>query len=421
MLSEASGRIQSVAERRVVIQGVRLIDGTGRPPATNMRVVVEGGRFAAVSGDEGPVPPDAILIGGHGLTMLPGLIDAHVHLTGQRGEGPYDRYFRDPRAVRLFRAADDAREAMAMGYTTVRDCGLSSFGLELRQAIEHGVLYGPRIAASHHALSATGGSCDWPDLPHDFVRDSRLRGHIVDTPDEAIRAVRSNFREGATFTKVFVTTGNLATEQAWPPREVMSDAELDAIVTSTHAQNALCAAHCIGAAGVQRAVVAGVDTIEHGVVADRWECLDLMAERATILIPTLSIFYHLAGLTGEVSPREAVTERAKRIFDGQLKMIPRALQAGVPLAAGTDTGSRFGRGKNSLELELLCSAGVSPLQAIVAATSSAAAACGWADQVGSIEVGKLADFVLIDGDPLADIRVLQDPARIQSVFKAGPL
>lgn len=414
-----SDRVRLLNDEAVVIRNVRLIDGTGGDVVERAHVSVEAGRIATIeTGARAErARGSASTIDGDGLTLMPGLIDAHVHLTGQRSSSPFERYLGD-QSVALFRAAADARQMLEAGFTSARDCALGSFGPQLRKGISARVIQGPRLGVAHQTISQTGGACDLHALPYDWMKSEEPRGVQADGPWEFVHAVRRNFREGATFTKIMLTRGNLTGPSMWPPREDTTTEELEAAVRTTHALGGLCAAHCIGEEGVGRAVAAGVDTIEHGQMLEPGSSATehIYAEMAafgTVLVPTLSIFWWMSQQPGVDS---WVSEKATEAFDGQLRSVAQARDAGVTIAAGTDTGSRFGVGENALELELLVRAGLSPMEAIVAGTRHGAKAMGLSDIVGRVAEGWLADLVLVDGAPDVDVSVLRKPGAIAGVL-----
>lgn len=411
-------KLVEAAEGTLLIRGVRLIDGRGGAPLDNATIVIEGTRIAAVETGAIGTPDGATEIDGSGLIAIPGLIDAHVHLTGFRTSEAFRRYLGESRDVRLIRAVQDMLSAFEAGYTAMRDCGLGSLGVPLREILASRSIVGPHVAATYRSISHTGGHCDWHFLPHDFVKETELRGAMADGVEDCMKAVRRNIREGATFTKVMVTTGNLGNPRVWPPKDIVSVEEIRAIVEATHAYNYIVAAHCIGSVGVRKAVDCGADTIEHGVIADDWGVLDLMAERGTILVPTMSVFHWMAAEGAARGMQGFGVRAAAETSATQREMVKRAKAAGVRIAAGTDTGSSFAIGRNAMELQLLTEAGLTPMEALVAATQTAADALGWGSQIGTLEPGKLADIVLLNFDPLQDIPRLQDKASVVKIVKA---
>lgn len=398
----------------VDIRKVRVVVGANSAVLENVNVSIRRGRISAVGRDSSADVPEGIeVIDGAGSTLIPGLIDAHVHLTGDIDDHPVARY--NNREMRLLRAVADLSLPMRAGFTSLRDCGLGSVATELRAAQKEGLILAPRIATTFRALSETGGPTDWRPLPLETAASDETRGVQADGPWDFVRAVRRNFREGATFTKVFVTRSNLAMPGMWPPREILSEEELRAVVRETHALGAICAAHCTGDEGVSRALDAGVDTVEHGVVSPHSGVLERMAAQGTILVPTLTVFR--AAAEAATAP-PATADVAKELVDAQFAMVARASELGVRIALGSDTGSGVPF-SGMRELALLVEAGLSPVEALEAATSVAAGACGWGDQIGTVEVGKVADLVLVDGKPDVDISVLVDPTRIRAVLQSA--
>lgn len=389
---------------QTVLYNATVVDGSSSGPRDGLTIKIEGGLIRSVDqGDPTERHGSAVrAIDVEGRFVTPGFIDAHVHLTGVRNYDPYHRYLEASRDVRLIMAMQDMDAAFRAGFTGMRDLGVGGLGGALREIVGSGAVIGPRIASPHEAISHTGGPCDWPFLPSEVVSLLEPRGQIVDGVDACRRAVRSNFRNGATLTKIMVTSGNLAIPQLRQPREIWTDEELLALVDEGHKHGGLVAAHCMGSAGVRRAVLAGADTIEHGGIEDGWDVLELMAERQAILVPTLAFYYWASEGLGSLGPAAVDAARAK--LERQLEMVRRAHRAGVPIALGTDTGSRFGVGQNALEMALLVESGLSPATAIAAATRVAARALGWDQSLGSVEAGKLADLLVFEANPLESVR-----------------
>lgn len=418
-MNRSAPELVDSSQGTVVIDDARLVDGTGAPAREHVELVIQAGRIRAINDagpHEQPADPAVRRISARGMTVMPGLIDAHVHLSGQRPTNLHARYMEDP-GVQVIRAAQDAYQLLLCGFTSARDCALGSRGLQVKRAVDSGDVLGPRLSVACRALSQTGGACDWHPYPYEFVKQQGFRGVQVDGPWEYVREVRVNFRNGADFTKVMVTRGNMATPSMWPPREDMTSAELQAAVETTHALGGLCAAHCVGAAGVQKAVDAGCDTIEHGVIPPDSPVLELLVERGTLLVPTLSVF-HWTAQSGDADSRTAAL--ASTTLELQLRMVRRAHELGVTIAAGTDTGSRLGRGQNAIELELLVSAGLSPMDAVVAGTRNAASALGWLEHTGTVAVGKLAELLLVQGHPDEDVSVLRSQGGITHILRPAP-
>ena len=387
----------------VVLHNATVVDPLRATVRDGLTIGIEDGVIRSIDAAEASVSrQDAVRsIDVEGRFVTPGFIDAHVHLTGVRNYDPYHRYLEASRDIRLIMALQDMDAAFRAGFTGMRDLGVGGLGGALRDIVESGAVKGPRIASPHEAISHTGGPCDWPFLPVDVVSLLQPRGQIVDGVDACRRAVRSNFRNGGTLTKIMVTSGNLAIPQLRVPREIWTDEELLALVDEGHKHGGLVAAHCMGSAGVRRAVAAGADTIEHGGIEDGWDVLDFMAERQAILVPTLAFYYWAS--EGQGSLGQAAVDAARAKLDRQMEMVRRADRAGVPIALGTDTGSRFGVGQNASEMALLVESGLSPAAALAAATQVAARALGWDGHLGTVEPGKVADLLVFDANPLDGI------------------
>jgi imidazolonepropionase-like amidohydrolase len=394
--------------RRLFANGT-VFDGTGTEPR-RADVVVADGRIvdvgAGLDGDE--------VVDCAGRTVLPGFIDCHVHLMID-GLDP-SSWLHDPFSLAFYRAVHTMRATLAAGITTVRDAGGADLGVKEAQA--RGLVAGPRVQISIALLSQTGGHGDpWEasgcSTPI-FVPHPGRPPAIVDGPDEARRKVREMIRAGADVIKI-ATSGGVVSSRDDPRHGHFRDAEVAVMVEEAAAAGISVMAHAAGADGIKTAVRNGVRSIEHGIFLDD-EAIELMLERGAWLVPTLIAprgVLEAAAAGAGLSAR--VVEKANLVVETHRESMRRAVAAGVRIAFGTDTGvTRHGR--NLEEFALMAECGMTPGAVLHAATLSAARLIGLDGEIGSVEVGKLADLTIVDGDPL-DVGTLTD--RIHAVYQAG--
>ena len=395
-----------------VLWNARVIDGTGAPPRERSVVRIEAGRVSELSTADGAPPPGAIDVAGR--TLLPGLIDAHAHVSSDTlrspGFGPPPPLHGElprPRALGYFILAKAARAMLDAGVTTVRDVGsYDDEGIALREAVRLGIVDGPRILCCGRIISATapGGA-----IFKTMYRES-------DGPDDMRLAVREQLRRGADFIKLMATGARSVVAEDPEPAQ-MTAVECRAIVDEAHRLRIRVAAHAEGLDGARLAVDEGVDTIEHGLSLHREpSLLASMARRGIVLVPTLSTFHDLADrFTDDFAP--ALVEQAKRQKEEAYSTLVAARDAGVTLAMGHDSGPP---GDNAIELVRMVDGGLTPLEGIVAATRGSARALG-RDDLGTVSERAVADLLVVDGDPLTDIRVLNDAERVWLVVQSGKI
>ena len=398
----------------IVLRGGTIIDGKGGRIARGS-VVVKGDRIVSVGAEPATLPPDAEIRDVSGLTVLPGLMDAHIHPNGTASTDPYRSHLAPSEEVQIIRGALEIGQVLASGVTTIRALGHgpADHVYAYRQAILEGLIRGPRILTSGWALSQTRGHGDVPELPWEWVEHARPRATFCDGPVECRVAARRNFGEGANLIKVYSSDNRTGRPDFTIP-------ELAAVTDEAHRRGAKVATHAKTYEGVMNALHAGIDTIEHGPAEVYPDLLELMLEKGAYLVPTLATV-HRVGIEGKDWGASAkAMERSKRELEGRQKVVALAAAMGIPVVTGSDSGSRAGFGLLSTrELELLVQCGLSPMDAIVAATGTAAAALGLAADVGTIEVGKVADLIVVDGDPLSEIDLFQDRSRLKFVLQSG--
>jgi imidazolonepropionase-like amidohydrolase len=403
----------------VVIHNGTLIDGTGGEPVADARVVIRGGRIVAAGPADGPLPPGATAIDARGGTILPGFIDCHAHVTFEVAS--VEAQMRRPLSLNFYNSVRIMRTQLDAGITTVRDAGGADLGTKL--AVETGVVPGPRLQICVTPLSPTGGHFDHrfpigvsPKLPPYPGKPSG----ICDGVDEVCKRVREVLLAGADVIKI-CTTGGVLSPTDRPEYVQFSPEEIRVVVDEARYRGGRTVmAHAIGAEGINNALRAGVRSIEHGPYIDD-EGIELMLERGAYLVPTLMAGFSLVEpREGRASLPEDVLAKAREINQRQLAGLERAYRAGVRIAFGTDAAV-FPHRESLRELELMTRTGMSAMEAIVAATRTAAACLGWDDRLGTLEPGKLADLVITTVDPLTDIGALQDPSNIVLVMQGGEI
>jgi imidazolonepropionase-like amidohydrolase len=397
-----------------VIKAGLLIDGLGGDPITDAIVLVDGERIIRV-GPAGSVeiPAGADITDAAGKTVMPGLIDTHVHIMATTASMEEELF--TPKAVTYYQAADNLKRTLRSGCTTVRDAGGADAGI--RQAIEMGLISGSRLVVSG-SIGQTGGIMEFR-FPSGAVIIDEHSWRVCDGVDEVRKTMRRVLSEQVDFVKIF-TTGGVVSPQGSPFVPEWSPSELAVIVEEAQRAGVGVMAHAEGCQGVKNALRAGVTSVEHGNVLDQ-EAIELFLQTGSFLVPTLHISKILADRRDTAGLSESSKLKEDRLVEESQGWFRRACQAGVKVALGTDAFIADMHGSNSVELELMMKeGGLSAMEAIIAGTRNAAECCLLGDQLGTLEAGKLVDILLVDGNPLDDITVLQDPARI-TVFKEGAL
>ena len=403
---------QPTAPKKVtVLKAARLVDGQGGTPLANAVVVIEGDRIARV-GAGLPMPAGTEVIDLGSATLLPGLVDCHTHVTGQPGENYYDDMFRRSPIDGAVVAHVYARRTLEAGFTTIRDVGAGELiDVAMRNAINRGDMVGPRMQVATLAISATGGHGDLSGFSP-YLSIKGLDG-IADGVDEIRKLVRTEVKYGADVIKVAATAGVLSEEDSVGAPQ-FSQEELNALVEEAHMWEKRVAAHAHGTEGIKRAIKAGVTSVEHASFIDD-EGLRLAKEKGTWLV--MDIYnddYILAEFAKKGYPQK-ILEKERLVGRTQRENFRKAGQAGAKMAFGTDAGV-YPHGWNGKQFATMVEWGMTPTQAIKAATVDAAELLGWRDRIGSIEAGKFADVIAVKGDPLKDVTELE---RVSFVMKGG--
>jgi len=351
-----------------------------------------------------------------GMTCLPGLIDSHVHLTSETSKTGYTDQFRWNVADYAIRSTVYANRTLQAGFTTVRNLGDGdNASIALRNAINQGVVPGPRIFSAGSAIGSTGGHADGTDgYRADLQGDPGPKLGIINGPDDAWKAVRQHYKDGADLIKI-MPSGGVLDESSSVDNAQMTVQELDAVIAAAHDYGFTVAAHAHGAEAIRRAVTAGVDSIEHGTYMSDAD-MKLMKQRGTWYVPTIIAGRYVAE-KAEVPGYypEQIATKARQVGPVIQKTAGRAFKAGVKLAFGTDAGV-YPHGQNAKELEYMVEAGIPNAYALQAATVNAAALLKQSDNLGSLEAGKYADVIAVKGNPLDDITLMK---QVEFVMKAG--
>ena len=392
----------------LVIRNALLWDakGIGSKPQPGMSIVIEGSRIQRIAPDAEVITiPEVTVIDAKGMFVMPGMIDCHVHITSN-GDADSSKDANEHDAYLALRGAELARQDLEAGFTTVRNMGTRNYiDMAIQKAQNAGFCTGARIITSGPAITMTGGH-GW------------MGGIEVDGCDEARKAARQNLKKGVELIKI-MATGGVMTPGVEPGSPQLTEEEMRAAIEEAHKAGRKTASHAQGTEGIKNVVRAGIDTVEHGIFLDD-EVIAMMAERKTALIPTIVAPYHIneGGLKAGI-PAYAV-EKAGRIAGDHIKSFRKALEAGLIIAMGTDAGTPLNRhGENALELHMFVEHGMTAEQALLCATSVAAKVVDRYETLGTIEEGKIADLLFIDGNPLEDIELIVAKEPIKTIIQNG--
>ena len=401
----------------LVIRGGTLIAGTGAPPLPDAVVVVDGERITA-AGPAGQVQvpggPGVRMLDAHGKTIMPGIVDAHDHLSSHGYDLAGRLGLTKPLSLIHLETAAILRDTLACGTTTVRDAGGLDLGFKL--AVDQGLIPGPRTRVALSFISPIGGIGDRTTASGAFVPPPPgLPSGVANGPQEVRAKVREMVRAGADVIKT-ATTGGVSSARRGPLDAEYSRAELEAMVDEARILGKRVMCHALGGPGLRLAVEAGVHSIEHGGYLDLDpEAAQMMADKGIFYVPTFLVYvYHGSDRAGA----PYMQQRARAMKEHHVRSLQLALARGVPIAMGTDAGG-YEHGRNPVELQLMVEAGMTPTQAVTASTHTAAACLEMDQDVGALAPGKLADLLVVDGDPLADMTVLQQRERLHLIMQGG--
>ncbi|MGI8980559.1 MAG: amidohydrolase family protein [Pirellulaceae bacterium] len=405
----------------IVISGGKLVDGTGRQPIIQGAVHITDGRITyAGTADRAPAaPPSATRIDARGGTIMPGLVEAHFHPTYFNVAALEDLDIKYPVEYVTLLAASNARLALECGYTAARSGGsLFNIDVWLKKAIEEGITLGPRLAASGREICGVGGLMDWnPDF-----RKLGMEGLVllINGPDEARAAVRKLVKDGVEWVKTYPTGDAAAPDTNDHHTLCMTFEEMHAVVATAHNHGLKVTGHCRANAGIKNALRAGYDTLEHGTFMDD-EALELLLARNVPVVPALQFEYASIVHGPEFGMGQRVIDGHKETLEGGAESARRILRAGGRLGMGGDYGFAWTpHGTYAKELTFFVKhVGLTPLEVLSCATKTGAEIMGRGDEFGTLESGKLADLLVVDGDVLANIEILEDRSRFLAVMQGG--
>lgn len=390
----------------ILFRNANIIDGKGDRMDRGF-VIVEKNRMVKVGKGTGPEKQKGNeLIDLEGRSLLPGMIDCHVHLCLDGSPDPARSLQMDLDSLVTLKAARNAQLTLLTGVTTLRDMGARNHvDISLREAIQAGIIPGPRILCSGQLICMTGGQ-GWP-----FGREA-------DGPEEVRKAVREQLKAGANLIKL-MSTGGVLTPGIEAGAPQLTYEELKAGVEEAHKAGRKAASHAQGNEGIKNSLKAGMDTIEHGIDIDE-EAIGLFLEKKAALVPTLSAPFHILEKGTKSGIPDFIIEKTKRVKTTHMESAQKAYQTGICIGMGTDAGTPFNmHGENLKELELMMQIGFTSMEAVIASTQTAARILGLEEQIGTIEEGKLADLIVVEEDPLNDIKILQDKNNIVAIMKDG--
>lgn len=408
--------------RPMVIKAGRLIDGTGKDPVENTMIFICNGKIDLV-GNDIQIPVEAIIIDASKFTVMPGLIDAHLHISGRISNDKLQEYLKRPREVALIKSIFDCRKLLSSGFTTAKCCGGTN-AIFLRESANEGILTGiPRIIAAGYCISQTNGHFDARYLPM-VCADVRTSDHyqfikpglMCDGKSECTKAVRYALRNGADFIKIS-TSGDA---NLYPPTTEFTVDEIKSMVDVAGNAGRGVDAHSHNSPGSRNAILGGVRVIDHGTETDE-DTVEMALEKNVIFVSTLATTL-LTTITPQESELSNVIKSGQLRYKTHIESISRIHKLGGTIAVGTDFLGRSSDsfGTNAIELELLVkNCGFTPMEAIVASTKYGAQACFIGEKTGTIERGKLADIIVVDGNPLSDIGILKELNRIKLVMLEG--
>ena len=404
----------AVAQRSLIHCG-SLIDGKNKEMLSQVTIVVEGTKIVSV--DKGFTKPgkDDKVIDLSKKTVMPGLIDMHVHLESETSKDALVKRFTQNEADVAFQSTIYAKRNLMAGFTTVRDCGGSGVNISLRNAVNAGTVVGPRIFTAGKGIATTGGHGDPTNGSRkDLMGDPGPKEGVINGPDDARQAVRQRYKDGADFIKITATGGVLSVAKDGSGPQFTQE-EVNAIVEAAKDYGFHTAAHAHGAEGMKRAVLAGITTIEHGTLMTD-EVMDLMKQKGTYHVPTIIAgrsAAEYARIPGYYHP--LVVPKAIEIGSKIQENFAKAYKKGVKMAFGTDAGV-FPHGENAREFGYMVEGGMPAIEALLCAMQNNANILGMGDKIGSLEKGKLADIVAVDGDPTKDIKTM---TAVKFVMKDG--
>lgn len=383
-----------------------LIDGKGGAPIKDAGLLVEDKIIVKMGkAEEFQIEQDVKVVDLNGKTVMPGMINCHVHIIMEPGGDPNAILSSESDAKAALRGVRNLKKHLKSGVTFFRDMGgANGVDLDIRDFVNKGLVEGPNFLASGKVLTMTGGH-GWQ------------MGRECDGVDEVRKAAREQLRAGADIIKI-MATGGVMTPGVEPGSPQLTYEEIAVAVEEAHKAGKKTATHAQGTTGIKNAVRAGIDSVEHGIFLDD-EVIQMMVERGTYLVPTLVAPYFIVVNGVEKGIPAYAVEKSKRVMDSHVKSFQKALKAGVKIAMGTDAGTPFNlHDKSAYELKLMVEAGMTPMQAIVAATKTASELLGIDADYGTLEEGKFADFIVLGEDPLENIETL---LQVEEVYKHGKL